>query len=95
MLSVIAIILSFFRRGLNEHEVRAVASDCIDCSQKINNLQYRVNELVNENQRYTRNAQSSSSTPSNADRRLRQIEDILNTCDYYGLFCMLDIINGN
>ena len=24
-----------------------------------------------------------------------KIEDILNTCDYYGLYCMLDIINGN
>ena len=73
-LSIIALLLALFRRGLNEHEVRAVVNDRMDSSQRIKDLIYNVNTLKNDAQRNSRNTQSSSSSSQNADMRLRQVE---------------------
>ena len=73
-LSIIALLLALFRRGLNEHEVRAVVGDRLDSSQRIKDLIFNVNTLKNDAQRYSRNAQSTSSSSENSDIRLRQVE---------------------
>ena len=73
-LSIIALLLALFRRGLNEHEVRAVVGDRLDSSQRIKDLIFNVNTLKNDVQRYSRNAQSTSSSSENSDMRLRQVE---------------------
>lgn len=73
-LSIISLLLALFRRGLNEHEVRAVVGDCLDSSQRIKDLIFNVNTLKNDAQRYSRNAQSTSSSSENSDMRLRQVE---------------------
>ena len=73
-LSVIAFLLALFRRGLNEHEVRAVVKDRLDSSQRIKDLIFNVNTLKNDSQRYSRNTQSGSSSSQNTDMRLRQVE---------------------
>lgn len=73
-LSVIALILALFRRGLNEHEVRAVVGDRLDSSKRIKDLIFNVNNLKNDAQRNSRNTQSGSSSSQNTDMRLRQVE---------------------
>lgn len=73
-LSIIALLLALFRRGLNEHEVRAVVGDRLDSSQRIKDLIFNVNTLKNDAQRYYRNTQSSSSSSENSEMRLRQVE---------------------
>lgn len=81
-LSVIALILALFRRGLNEHEVRAVVGDRLDSSQRIKELIFNVNNLKNDAQRNSRNTQYDSSSSQNIDMRLRQaekkLEEIVN-----------------
>lgn len=73
-LSITALLLSLFRRGLNEHEVRAVVGDRLDNSQRIKDLIFNVNTLKNDAQRNSRSTQSSSSSSKNIDMRLRQVE---------------------
>lgn len=82
-LSVIALLLTLFRRGLNEHEVRAVVNDRMDSSQRIKDLIYNVNILKNDAQRNSRNTQSNSSSSQNADMRLRQVEKKLEEIVHY------------
>jgi hypothetical protein len=77
VLSVIALLLTLIRRGLNEHEVRAVVKDRLDSSQRIKELIFNVNTLKNDLQSCSRNKQSSSSISQNIDIRLRQIEQTL------------------
>ena len=72
-LSIISLILALFRRGLNEHEVRAVVGDRLDSSQRIKDLIFNVNTLKNDAQRNSRNTQSGLSS-QNTDMRLRQVE---------------------
>lgn len=73
-LSIIAILLTFFRRGLNEQEVRAVVGDRLDSSQRIKDLIFNVNTLKNDVQRNSRSTQSGSLSSQNTDMRLRQVE---------------------
>ena len=77
VLSIIALLLAFIRRGLNEDEVLAVVKDRLDSSQRIKELIFNVNTLKNDLQSCSRNKQSSSSTSQNIDIRLRQIEKTL------------------
>ena len=82
-LSVITLILTLFRRGLNEHEVRAVVGDRLDSSQRIKDLIFNVNNLKNDAQRNSRNTQSGSSSSQNTDMRLRQVEKKLEEIANY------------
>lgn len=77
VLSFISLLLAFFRRGLNEQEVRAVVQDCLDSSQRIKDLIFKVNTIKNDSQRYTRNTQSGLSSSQNIEMRLHQIEKTL------------------
>lgn len=77
VLSIIALLLAFIRRGLNEDEVLAVVKDRLDSSQRIKELIFNINTLKNDLQSCSRNKQSSSSTSQNIDIRLRQIEKTL------------------
>ena len=77
VLSIIALLLTLIRRGLNEHEVRAVVKDCLDSSQRIKELIFNVNSLKHDLKSCSPNKQSSSSTSQNNDIRLRQIEQTL------------------
>ena len=77
-LSIIALVLALFRRGLNEHEVRAVVGDRLDRSQRIKELIFNVNSLKNEAQRNSRNTSSSSSNLSSSiESRLQKLENTL------------------
>lgn len=73
-LSIIALLLTFFRRGLNEQEVRAVVGDRLDSSQRIKELIFNVKTLKNDAQRNSRSTQSGTSSSQNTDMRLRQVE---------------------
>lgn len=78
VLSVITLLLVFFKRGLNEHEVSAVVKDCLDSSQRIKDLIFNVNTLKNDAQRNSRNISSSSSTiSSSVENRLLKFENKL------------------
>ncbi|MBQ8158117.1 MAG: hypothetical protein IJ081_03765 [Prevotella sp.] len=77
-LSIIALLLALFRRGLNEHEVRAVVGDRLDSSQRIKELIFNVNSLKNEAQRNSRNTSSSSSNLSSSiESRIQKLEKTL------------------
>lgn len=77
-LSIIALLLALFRRGLNEHEVRVVVKDCMDSSQRIKELIFNVNTLKNDAQRNSRNMSSSSSTLSSSiENRFQKLENTL------------------
>lgn len=78
VLSIIAIILALFRKGVSEQKVLKIVKDRLDSSQKIKELIFHVDTLRNNAQRYSRNAQSNSSAPQNVDSRLRQVENTLN-----------------
>ena len=77
VLSIIALLLTLIRRGLNEHEVRAVVKDRLDSSQRIKELIFNVNSLKHDLKSCSPNKQYSSSTSQNNDIRLRQIEQTL------------------
>ena len=77
-LSIIALLLALFRRGLNEHEVYAVVGDRLDSSQRIKELIFNVNSLKNEAQRNSRNTSSSSSNLSSSiESRIQKLENTL------------------
>ena len=77
-LSIVALLLTLFRRGLNEHEVRAVVGDHLDSSQRIKDLIFNVNSLKNEAQRNSRNMSSNSANLSSSiENRLQILENTL------------------
>lgn len=83
VLSLIAIFFSFFRRGLNEHEVKAVVSDRLDESKRIKDLQYHVNTLLNNLNRSSKNSQMSSSVSQNLELRIQKVEKSLRELTTY------------
>lgn len=83
VLSLIAILLSYLRRGLNEHEVKAVVSDRLDESKRIKELQYHVNTLLNNYNRSSKNSQKSSSVSQNLDIRIQKVEKSLSELTTY------------
>lgn len=77
ILSVIAIILALYRRGLSEQEIRAIVKDRLDESKRINDLIFNVNTLKNDLKHNSHNSSSNSSSSNNIEYRLQNQEKTL------------------
>ena len=80
VLSIIAILLSLFRKGAGEQEILGIIEDRLNNSQRIRDLVLNVNTLK-ENQRFSRNTHSISSVSPNEDMWLSQIDKKISDID--------------
>ncbi len=77
-LSIIAVALALFKKGLSEQKILEIVKDRLDNSKRIKELIFHVNTLKNDAQHYSRNSQSNLSVSQNVETRLRQVEKTLN-----------------
>lgn len=77
ILSIVALLLAIFRRGLNEHEVNAVVSDRFDDSKRMKDFTFHINKLYDEIRKFSKKAPENPPVSSDIEGRLQKIEKTL------------------